>query len=342
MKKFNYQNEDNHFFITYETEARLDHVSLAMILKNEIAEFLPVFYEDGGMTNAFAYEITGKYNIRYLLREAVGKEEVLKILKSLANALTECEEYLIPLSCMVIQPEYIYWDKDTDKIRMVCLPLLEEAEENMGSRLYRLFEIFEIKEGTKARYYKSICTYLEENQDIKPREFLAFLEELEELQEEEPAEKIQEEEPVNEEPINEEPVNEEPVNEEPVNEEPEEEAFVSDDDAPTVFLARDVQLVRGKLLCHRTNQVFYLAGERAIIGKGTDQVDFKVQGNENLSRRHASLIQKNGEFYIKDEGSKNHTYVNNRLIPMHQEVLLQDEDRLELANEKFTFYLEFM
>lgn len=312
MKKFNYQNEDNHFFITYETEARLDHVSLAMILKNQIAEFLPGFYEDGGMTNAFAYEITGKYNIRYLLREAIEKEEVLKILKSLAKALIECEEYLIPLSCMVIQPEYIYWDKDTDRIRMVCLPILEEAEETMGNQISRLFEIFEIKEGKEARYYKKICIYLEEYQDIKPREFLAFLEELEVLQEEEPVEEIPEEE------------------------------IVSDDDAPTVFLARDVQLVRGKLLCHRTNQVFYLAGERAIIGKGTDQVDFKVQGNENLSRRHASLIQRNGEFYIKDEGSKNHTYVNNRLIPEKQEVLLQDEDRLELANEKFTFYLEFM
>lgn len=74
------------------------------------------------------------------------------------------------------------------------------------------------------------------------------------------------------------------------------------------------------------------------IGKERSYVDYFVMNNNAVSRSHADIITRGNQYYVKDLNSKNRTFINNRAIPVEQEMELLNGDRLCLANENFTFY----
>lgn len=55
------------------------------------------------------------------------------------------------------------------------------------------------------------------------------------------------------------------------------------------------------------------------------------------SRRHAEIIVRFGEYYLKDLGSRNGTYINDKKIGVNEEVKLNDQDRIILGRVQLTF-----
>lgn len=74
------------------------------------------------------------------------------------------------------------------------------------------------------------------------------------------------------------------------------------------------------------------------IGKERSYVDYFVCDNSAVSRAHANIISKDGEYFIVDTNSTNHTYINGGMIPSGMEIRLPHEAQLRLANEDFVFY----
>ena len=72
-----------------------------------------------------------------------------------------------------------------------------------------------------------------------------------------------------------------------------------------------------------------------VLGKGSD-ADYKLEGNKAISRRHAVFSYEDGQVYVEDLGSSNHTYVGDCKVDGRQ--LLQDQDRIRIADEDFIFY----
>lgn len=73
------------------------------------------------------------------------------------------------------------------------------------------------------------------------------------------------------------------------------------------------------------------------IGKERSYVDYFVSDNTAISRSHANIINRNGEFFVVDTNSTNHTYVDGRMIQSNVETKLTHGARLKLANEDFEF-----
>lgn len=73
------------------------------------------------------------------------------------------------------------------------------------------------------------------------------------------------------------------------------------------------------------------------IGKERSYVDFFVSNNNAVSRSHADIITRGQRYFVMDLNSKNRTYINDQVLPVQQEVEVFDGDRLQLANEEFTF-----
>ena len=74
------------------------------------------------------------------------------------------------------------------------------------------------------------------------------------------------------------------------------------------------------------------------IGKATRGVDYRVSGNGAISRQHAVIVHKGDSYYIKDNNSTNHTYVNDVEIADDEEVLLKDNASIRLGDEDFTWF----
>ena len=75
------------------------------------------------------------------------------------------------------------------------------------------------------------------------------------------------------------------------------------------------------------------------IGKANRGVDYSVAGNGAISRQHAIITRKPDGFYIKDNKSTNHTYVNNEQVGDGEEVLLKNNCKIKLGDEEFIFKL---
>lgn len=75
------------------------------------------------------------------------------------------------------------------------------------------------------------------------------------------------------------------------------------------------------------------------IGKASVGVDYTIRGNGAISRSHAIIMNKDDVFYIKDNKSTNHTYVNNKMVQEGQMELLTHDCKIVLGDEEFTFKL---
>jgi hypothetical protein len=82
----------------------------------------------------------------------------------------------------------------------------------------------------------------------------------------------------------------------------------------------------------RVGQSFPLAGERLMIGRSPDAEIFL--DDVTVSRDHAVLVRRAGEWFLDDSGSLNGTYVNRRRIESHK---LTDGDELQVGKYKLTY-----
>ena len=82
----------------------------------------------------------------------------------------------------------------------------------------------------------------------------------------------------------------------------------------------------------RTGETFHPEGEETTIGRSPDCGIFL--DDVTVSRRHAVLSDRDGAFFIEDQGSLNGTFVNRRRVESAQ---LEDGDELQIGKYRLTF-----
>lgn len=75
------------------------------------------------------------------------------------------------------------------------------------------------------------------------------------------------------------------------------------------------------------------------LGKASIGMDYRISGNSAISRNHATIYLKDGLYFIKDNKSTNHTYVNGDIVDDAQDVMLTHDAKLMLGDEEFIFKL---
>jgi hypothetical protein len=82
----------------------------------------------------------------------------------------------------------------------------------------------------------------------------------------------------------------------------------------------------------RVGESFPLEGERSTIGRRPDSAVFL--DDVTVSRDHALIVRRGGDWHLDDLGSLNGTYVNRHRI---ETVRLTDGDELQVGKYKLTF-----
>jgi hypothetical protein len=82
----------------------------------------------------------------------------------------------------------------------------------------------------------------------------------------------------------------------------------------------------------RVGESFPLTGERMTIGRRPDSDVFL--DDVTVSRDHALLVRRGGDYYLDDLGSLNGTYVNRQRIESHR---LEDGAELQVGKFKLTY-----
>ena len=78
-----------------------------------------------------------------------------------------------------------------------------------------------------------------------------------------------------------------------------------------------------------------------LVGKYNTsiQLHYSIYDNNKVSRNHATILQENGRYFVRDNQSRNGTSVNGKAILPLQPAPLQDGDEIKLYDEVLVFHL---
>lgn len=107
----------------------------------------------------------------------------------------------------------------------------------------------------------------------------------------------------------------------------------------TVLGASPMTQVKPYLIRARNNEKINVDKPVFRIGKERSYVDYFIADNSAISRSHANIIERNGEYFIVDTNSTNHTYVDGAMSPSNVETKIAHGAKIRLANEDFEFKL---
>lgn len=118
----------------------------------------------------------------------------------------------------------------------------------------------------------------------------------------------------------------------------EETGLLKEDDEFKAFLPSNWYVVQHPIL-HRkvTGESVQINKPVFRIGKERSYVDLFINNNA-VSRSHADIITRGERYFVVDLNSKNRTFINDRILPIQQEVEIFDGDQLRLADEEFVFH----
>lgn len=105
------------------------------------------------------------------------------------------------------------------------------------------------------------------------------------------------------------------------------------DDDVTVILQEEEEIY-ASITRIRTKETVQIRKDEFIIGKGT-QCDFIITDNSAISRQHVCITVNEGNYYLRDLHSSNHTYINDQKI--EDIIEIKDKTIFRLANEEFAF-----
>ena len=76
------------------------------------------------------------------------------------------------------------------------------------------------------------------------------------------------------------------------------------------------------------------------IGTERSFANLWISDNSAVSHAHADIINRDGDYFVRDNNSTNHTYLNGTQLVSNQEYQLKSGDELVFANERFLFKIE--
>lgn len=118
-----------------------------------------------------------------------------------------------------------------------------------------------------------------------------------------------------------------------------ETSVLNDGAGETTLLSGGNSLPAAYLVRKKNNERITISKQVFKIGKERRRVDYCVSDNSNVSRTHADIVFKNGEFYIVDNNATNGTTVNGAAVAAGQERRLSSGDTIRLADEEFKFQM---
>ena len=127
MMKFGYLEELSKKYLTMRKEdfRELDLVTIGMLESNDMKDVLPFYSLQVNDFIEFRYDITGYINVRNrFLGKIINRNNILHFLNAIVDMCSMCNNYMIDVSQVVLDPEYIYIEEHGKQIKFILLPVM--------------------------------------------------------------------------------------------------------------------------------------------------------------------------------------------------------------------------
>lgn len=120
----------------------------------------------------------------------------------------------------------------------------------------------------------------------------------------------------------------------------EETEYLTDATDATVLMDdTDMQQHEPYLLRRRNQEKIKITGSTFRIGRDSEINKYVIRDNKYVGHTHCHIVTHDGEYFIVDDNSKNHTSVDGKVIASGEEVRLRNGQRIGVADEEFEFRL---
>ena len=121
-----YKQDWNHmYFILERPEFYEEDYQMRMLQENKIEGLLQVSGQGINGKSQYSYEISGKVSMKSVYEKMViEKDELASFLRQFLNLLSQIENYLLNVNCILLEPEYIFYEEG--KYFFCYLPIEEE------------------------------------------------------------------------------------------------------------------------------------------------------------------------------------------------------------------------
>lgn len=331
-----------------------------IITTRRLERLLPVSMHVTDGEQALYYEISSTQSLsKWFSREKLNRKWIMALVSSLQTALWSLEQYLLDNRNLILRPDFIFQDMETEKVLFLYSPYYaEEAIPDMEEFLSFLIENVDEKESETAEILYEIYSAWEKmGEQFTVETFLAMWEKCmtENIVEEEPfliPEKIKEPEPERETSWKKEITEflfgrhkrerEEHHTgiameswEYKGETEPEE---IPEEPGRTTYVEVSPEAEERKLYGNgkQNRKVICLDKLPLVIGKKEGMTDV-VLTDSSVSRMHARLTEENGQVYLEDLNATNGTFRNGVRLKPYEKVEIWKEDEIKLGKLSFTY-----
>lgn len=249
-----------------------------------------------------SYNIPATLPLSQFLRKQLYKGEFLAIISNILNQLIYFEENHMPLKKVLLNTKYMYIELSTLDIQLIYMPVEKEFADCNICEFIQLFI-------SKVRFADMQCVecvdlilqYLDSRMMFQLGEFYQFILKLE-------TDNIMD------------------------------DKLDESDSDTTVLSQMQYKNIVPYLVRVKTNELIPIEQALFDVGK-SPECDFTIIDNKRISRRHCTFKVSNGECYIRDNNSTNHTYVNGRLLQPGFDLMLNNDDYIRMADEEFKYWV---
>lgn len=174
---FEYEVQGAATFLVYQKKAEdnIDSMSMGMVSNNKIDGIIPFIYTQVEEQVYFKYNVSAKNTLQQYFSGVVTKKSFLGVLDSLVDAFIQAEEYMLEMSSIVLDTEYIFVNPITSEAFVVVLPIKRENTETLESFVRLLLFSVQFDRTEDCAYIAELINFLNSNQFFSLSDFKKLL-----------------------------------------------------------------------------------------------------------------------------------------------------------------------
>lgn len=252
---------------------------------------------------ALQFKVPATLPLEQFLRKQLYKGEFLSILSNILNQLIYFNENNMPLNKLLLNVHYMYIELSTLDIQLLYMPVNKKfADCNVTEFIQTFISKVRFANMASVECVDQILKYLDSKLMFNLEEFYQFILSLE-------------------------------------------QKVILEDESAAEGTDNVLQETSGTysnpvpyLLRVKTNELIPILHKEFMVGKSTN-CDYQIIDNKKVSRKHAIFRISNGECYVRDNASTNHTFINGQLLQPGVEIMLSNDDSIRLGDEEFKYWV---
>lgn len=309
MERISIKKKIDRLVITHKIEKneQISSMELDIINKGEIPALLPIQLRRQVFGKEFRFVVQNYVDLRSFLKTSIRFELFVQIVLQIVETLQSCESHGIRCANLELNSDLIFYDYGNRKVRLVYWPLISiSTYSNISSFFMGLGSIYTCSKND-SNYRLYYLRFFDSRAKFELEVFKQYLEKLLiQWNDEQVKGSIDYRKKV--------------VSQKVV------------DIPPTVGLrTASIQRISTNTTIHITRYPF-------TIGRKAEFCDYSIEDNFYISKRHVTILLRNGQMYIRDNGSANGTILDGVRLQANIDVELTSGACFRIGNEDFKFF----